>query len=82
MHIHMTRGTILRRAFIDSVLMTLLTGHIDMLANQRESSGVVIKGGVLPICRSMAFRAIVSKLPIVRIHLFMAGEAIPGCAFI
>ena len=70
--IAMTGITILRRAFINTVLMTTRASRTDMRARQFECREVVIKSCTFPCGRSVAGSAARTKLSIVFIVTAMA----------
>lgn len=75
-----TRVTVAGRTLETGILMALGTFYFAVLPFQLESRKIVIKGGIIPIGRSMAGFTLRPKLAIVLIVLFMARIAIAGRA--
>ena len=71
----MAGGTILRRAFEDTVHMTILASHCRMFSIQMECEFGMIHLCILPAFGRVTGRAVGSKLTVVMVILLMAGEA-------
>ncbi|OIN88161.1 MAG: hypothetical protein AUJ21_11330 [Anaerolineae bacterium CG1_02_58_13] len=77
----MTGIAILRRAFINAVLMATRASHAGMRARQLEGRKIMVKTGRLPGAGGMAGRAIRAELSLVVVVLLMTGIAILRRAF-